>query len=131
MHNLFYYAVYQLRLPGGSSSRTFSTAHIWTHTLYAGYLTSPSFWESPLPFSFVGSPVSWIPHLFSWFMPFWWSTSSSSFLGNKFLMTLISEHDYWKFGWGIVGGLQLSLRILKVILPWLLASSIAVEKSDI
>lgn len=61
---------YRFHPPGGSSSRTFSSALPRTHTLYSSSLTSPSFWGSPLPFAIVGSPASWIPHLFSGLLHF-------------------------------------------------------------
>lgn len=61
---------YRFHPPGGSSSRTFSSALPRTHTLYGSSLTSPSFWGSPLPFAIVGSPASWIPHLFSGLLHF-------------------------------------------------------------
>lgn len=42
----------------------------------------PACWTFPSPLSYVGFPISYVPHLpLSWFSPsFWWILSSNSFL---------------------------------------------------
>lgn len=88
-------AVYRLRLPGGSSPRTFS-------------LGSHPLWQQPhctiilrisSAFRLCSISCLLISYLFSWLAPLWRTPSSSSFLGNTPSMTWISEHDYSKSDW--------------------------------